>query len=277
MLFDKMTRRDFQHTFPAKIAGSWNLHTLLPHNLDFFILFSSLAGVVGNHGVSNYAAANTYQDALARHRVSRGEKCVSLNLGLMVDVGYAADNYGIAAGYKRRGYKAIRVGHLLGVLETLCDPARPLPRTSEQSRVLIGLPSRQSLQSRGHEPLWFMARPTFRNLEMESYADAQANDDDYDAPETNYARLIRVADSMESAALVVMDGLKKKLSKAVGIPEDNVDVGTPLHAIGVDSLIAVEVRYWLMKSFGAEVAVFEVLKDQPSIILCRKVAGMVRK
>lgn len=276
MFFTEMSRSDFQHTFNAKIEGSWNLHTLLPDCLDFYILLSSLAGVVGNHGVSNYAAANTYQDALARHRVSQGMKCVSLNLGLLVGVGHAAENYDIAAGYKRAGYPSIRIEQLLGVLEELCDPARPLPSSPECSQLLIGLPSHQSLESQGLEPLWFLARPMFRNLRLESYADAQGTDRDHNIAEVNHAMLIKNAVSIDSAALVLVDELKKKLSKAVGIPQENIDTSIPLYAIGVDSLIAVEVRYWFMKSMGAEVTIQEVLSNRPLMVLCREVVGKMR-
>jgi hypothetical protein len=52
--------------------AAWNLHHCLPRDMDFFILLSSVAGLVGNRGQANYAAGNTFQDALASHRVSLG-------------------------------------------------------------------------------------------------------------------------------------------------------------------------------------------------------------
>ena len=276
MMFGQMTRNDFQHTFPAKIAGSWNLHTLLPDDLDFFILFSSLAGVVGNHGVSNYAAANTYQDALARHRVARGQKATSLNIGLMVGVGYAAEHYEITANYKRVGWKTMRMEQLLAVLEALCDPARPLPASPERSQIMLGLPTRKSFQRRGFEPLWFMSRPMFRLLDIAGPSDAQSAGSAGGDGQVDYSKAVAEADSLESAALTVVDGLKKKLARAIGISEQDIDAARPLHVIGVDSLIAIEVRYWLMKNFGGEVTVSEVLKDTPLLDLCRKVASTVR-
>ena len=64
-----------------RIRGSWNLHSLFPTGLEFFILLSSMSGIAGFPTQSNYAAANTYQDALARFRMVKGERATSLNLG----------------------------------------------------------------------------------------------------------------------------------------------------------------------------------------------------
>lgn len=64
--------------------------------MDFFVLLSSLSGVVGLHGQSNYACGNTYQDGLARYRTGRGEKAVSLDLGAILSVGYVAERERLA-------------------------------------------------------------------------------------------------------------------------------------------------------------------------------------
>ena len=85
-----MTLENFEAALHPKVRGSWNLHTMLPKELDFFVLLSSTAGIFGSRGQSNYATANTYQDALARYRVSLGQRAVSLNLGRVSRIGYAA-------------------------------------------------------------------------------------------------------------------------------------------------------------------------------------------
>jgi hypothetical protein len=82
-----MTHTQWQSSVQAKVATSWNLHTLLPRGLDFFVLLSSLAGVYGNVSQANYAAGNTFQDALAEFRTSQGEDAVSINLGWMRTIG----------------------------------------------------------------------------------------------------------------------------------------------------------------------------------------------
>jgi hypothetical protein len=82
-----MTYDDWVAATRPKIQGSQNLHELMPQDLDFFVLLSSSAGVIGARGQANYAVGNTFQDALAAHRRSKGLKAVSLDLGLILGAG----------------------------------------------------------------------------------------------------------------------------------------------------------------------------------------------
>ncbi len=67
----------------AKVDGAWNLHELTKDlNLSAFVMFSSMAGIVGAPGQGNYAAANSFLDGLAAYRRAHGSVGLSVAWGL---------------------------------------------------------------------------------------------------------------------------------------------------------------------------------------------------
>ena len=97
-----ITKQDwgrFERVLAPKIQGAWNLHTLtetLP--LDFFVLFSSTASLLGSPGQGNYAAGNAFLDALAHYRQASGLPALTVNWGPW-------DGAGMAAGLTARDRK----------------------------------------------------------------------------------------------------------------------------------------------------------------------------
>ncbi|MEL7495936.1 MAG: SDR family NAD(P)-dependent oxidoreductase, partial [Cyanobacteria bacterium J06554_11] len=89
-LLQSMSVDQLERVLAPKVTGAWNLHCLTQAlELDFFVLFSSAAGLLGSPGQANHATANAFLDGLARHRQQRGLPAVSLDWGAWSTVGSA--------------------------------------------------------------------------------------------------------------------------------------------------------------------------------------------
>ncbi|KAF1828904.1 reducing type I polyketide synthase [Decorospora gaudefroyi] len=255
-IFENMSLEDYLAATRPKVQGSWNLHKLLPKHMDFFILLSSGSGVFGGPSQSNYGSGNAYQDALARYRSTVGEKAVSLDLGMILSVGFAAERAEVMDMLRSRGYMPIRETEFLAMLEYHCDPLLSVPSTL-QAQVATGIETPASLRAKGiDEPVW-MPKPLFRNM----YQMDNAGNDTADGAErwVDFQALLGGAHSVGDAGEIVTEALTRKLAKALSMPVDDIDAAKPMHVYGVDSLVAVEMRNWLAKALKADVAVFELM------------------
>ncbi len=118
--FARATWDSFAAVFNPKVAGAWNLHGAtrgLP--LDFFVLFSSAAAVLGSPGQGNYASANAFVDALAHHRRAAGLPAVAVDWGPWGEVGLAAARDDRGNRLDARGVRSLSPAQGLAALEVL--------------------------------------------------------------------------------------------------------------------------------------------------------------
>lgn len=281
-LVENMTAATWKTPLEPKYHGSYNLSTLLPPELDFLIMLSSFAGVNGNGGQSNYAAGNTYQDALARHlRATSQTKAVTVDLGLILEAGLANSNLFFVQSALRAGFTGVTQEQFLALLDAVCDPKYEYDGPGAAQVIHIVDSPRQLWEKGDQSTVAWMSKPLFRNLHRlgATYEESSggAGGRDLNAGEIDYLAGVKSAASIDEAADVIVQGLVRKLAKSLSLPEVDLDPSKPAFRLGVDSLIAVEVRYWFMKQLGVEVTVLAILKDQSLSELCYSVAADILK
>ena len=274
--FEHMSYERWTSALEPKVQGTRNLDTLLPRGMDFFIMFSSIAGAIGSTTQANYSAGCSFQDALAHHRVGRGEKATTLNLGMMLEEGALVENARMLAILQSTGFLVgITQRELFALLERHCDPSAGIS-TPLETQIVLGFEIPANLKAKGIYPPTFMCRPYFRHcyaISSESVADRK---EDAVSDEANLTSLISKVTSYEEAAGTISEALKKKLSKVLGVPLEDMDSSKPMHVYGVDSLVAVELRNWFSKTVQADVAIFEILGNTTFEDIGRMVSGKSR-
>jgi acyl carrier protein len=250
-----MTHAQWSTTIRSKVETSWNLHNLLPSGMDFFILLSSLSGIYGSISQANYAAGNTFKDALARYRTSHNEKAVAFNLGWMRTIGIIAENNEYQKLRELSSDMAkIESEELMSLFDIYCDPTRPV-LAPDKSQILVGVVTPGDCLAMGVDPPFNMRHPLFSGFRRAAGVTRTSEDKDG----VDFVSLFKAAENEDAKADVVVRAMTVKLGRALSMPPDDVDAAKPLFEYGVDSLVAVELRNWIGKEFLADVAVFDIM------------------
>lgn len=260
------------------MAASWNLHCALPqHGLDFFLMTSSIMGILGSVSLAAYNAGNTFQDALARYRTARGQRAAALNLGAVPDAGYLTEH---ASERDRRlllpdahddKYAVNPVAEVCALLDVFCDPATPLAASPASCQVVIGIrpPSRWKQQAATvpatmNQPFW----GHMHHIPALALSSAAGGDG---GPAHNglqpsgsvvvvdLAQRVAGAPSLADAAERAAEALAQRVSAQLNTPLDRLDAHRPMYSYGLDSLTAVDLRNWVARVFGADVPTFDIL------------------
>ncbi|WP_258535088.1 type I polyketide synthase [Streptomyces sp. PT12] len=128
VLIGALTPERLDAVMRPKVDAAWHLHELTrDHDLSAFVIFSSVAGTLGGAGQGNYAAANAWLDALARHRAAQGLPGLSLGWGPWTEVGGMADRLDDAElrRLSRTGMPPLAPDEGLALLDAATLPGRP--------------------------------------------------------------------------------------------------------------------------------------------------------
>jgi KR domain len=222
-----------------KVQGTMNLHNALEHApLDFFVMTSSLSGILGTPGQSNYAAANSFLDSLARHRLRRGQRASSLILSMVAGVGYVAEHIELEETIRRKGIYGIDEEHLLTSFE--------ISIANQQSKesvdhIVLGLdPARlhKSVNETSATDAFWIENARFRALAV---AIESGGSNSAAVPGKTILSAVKSAATLAAATKLVSDYFMEKLSRLLVV--DSSDFEPEVKSIadyGLDSMIGTE-------------------------------------
>ncbi|GAB1814540.1 type I polyketide synthase [Mycobacterium sp. MUNTM1] len=224
----------------AKVDAAWNLHELTRDlNLSAFVMFSSMAGLVGSSGQGNYGAANSFLDGLAAHRRAHGLPAISLAWGLW-DQASAMTGGLDAADLARLGRD--------GILALSSDEAMELFDTALIVDEPFLAPARIDLGAlRAHA---VAVPPMFTDLVN---APTRRRVDDSLAAAKSKSALAHRLDGLSEAEqhAVLLDLVRSHIATVLGnTTAEAIDPDKAFQELGFDSLTAVEMRNRLKTATG---------------------------
>ena len=238
--FEEMEYEPWAATARPKIQGTWNLHNLMPKDLDFFVMLASISGIVGNGSQSNYAAGNTFQDGLAHWRRAQGLPACSLDLTMMSGIGWVAEHVEIA-----EEYKADFMRLAMGPEELFCVFESAITGYEEGDhrmppQVITGAGTGGIGQQMEH----LKTGVHFEDAKGSYLArlDLQGVSTDVADAAVEVRGQLTVVTSLAQAGEIIEAGLQAKLGKSLNMAAEDLDTAKPVHSYGVDSLVAIEVR-----------------------------------
>ncbi|KAI0474037.1 hypothetical protein GGR56DRAFT_696770 [Xylariaceae sp. FL0804] len=291
-LFERANAADWDVVTGTKILSTRALHAAATaaaaSPLDFFVLLSSASGVSGNRGQAAYAAASAFQDAFARWCRRAAIAATVLDLGMIAGAGYAAERAGAADHLRRHGYAPIALPELFAMLcyamttarrdsdhgddddnddengDGGCQVVSGYDVTAAQHVAAALSPSSSSATGDGGVGL---ADPKFSHLprihlSSSSSSSSRPSDAAGQAAAVPLGQALRsmTTGGRAARAALLTSATAARLAGLLGRGGALLDTQrSSVAALGVDSLVAVELRNWLAAETGVSLPVFEIL------------------
>lgn len=270
-----MTWNQWDEVTKPKVNGAWNLHHALQGQpLDFFWLASSVVTVVDQPGQGNYSASNTFLEAFTQYRVGLGLPTAILNICPIKGVGFVAESAVAQRNTKAQGIYFLGEREYLDYVEHTilaargADPAacagapgaQPPAAWKSESQVVMGLRSELHLEDPNNRCNWRRDRRmgAYHNIRNQQ---AEAAGGDASALKAFLAGAAENPDVLAVAANVefLAQEIGAKVFDFMLKPGEDVDTSLSLTQIGLDSLMATELRRWFRQLLGLQISVLEIM------------------
>ncbi|MFE2105873.1 amino acid adenylation domain-containing protein [Kitasatospora sp. NPDC059463] len=243
-LVGELDRSTFETVYGPKVLGALALHRQLAGEpLDHFVLFASIASLLTTAGQTNYAAGNAFLDALAHHRRALGLPALSLDWGPWATG--MIEELGLIDHYRHsRGMSSLAPETGMAVLERVLgqDRAQLLVATVVDWPVFLS---------------WYPAPPP-----LVAELAAAAREAAPAAGQTGLLDALRAAGEEERRALLT-ERFTALAATVLRVPAEQVDPAAGLGGLGLDSLLAMELRARLSSELGTTLPVVALLGNTP--------------
>lgn len=239
MPLSELTEASLTRTMQVKAGGAWELHQrTLRYQLEHFVLYSSVAALVGNPHQASYAAANAYLNGLAEMRKAHGQVACSVNWGAIGDAGAVARDPATLRYVRSLGFDAMPASNALATLEHA-------PADSPAVLAIVDVDWQR----------WKSANPLARWSRLELVSESGSIRAD---SSTALGTGLKGQNGPESLASA-KDRVSTIVAGILGLSRERLSPESPLRQHGLDSLMAVEIQSAIERYSRVSIPVMEIL------------------
>ncbi|KAI8625190.1 Choline/Carnitine o-acyltransferase-domain-containing protein [Xylariaceae sp. FL1651] len=288
-ILGQLTQADFEAVLAPRYHGTknlWSTFALNPQPLDFFLLLSSMSGIIGSLGQANYAATATYQDMFS-HAVAlaaapssdesvsdmdiTAEQTLMTRNVVSLDIPLIRNTQDVTQEHvetlRRQGGLSVDMEDALTIIDYAIsgravgdgchqisfgihpELVRGVPLLSH---AILDYKTQQQASSQGT-----------RDGELTTHARTK---------QQNIDRAIVAAASAADAEMLILNALGEKVSSLTAVGGGQLDLDVPVAGMGLDSLIATELKNWIFNTLSARVQNADIV-DAPSLrVLAAQIA-----
>ncbi|KAK7991205.1 beta-ketoacyl synthase domain-containing protein [Apiospora arundinis] len=261
---DTMTAEGFNSVLQAKAHGTLNLQKVFAQqeDLTFFICLSSAVNIIGTAGQANYNASNSLQDSLAQFRKDSSCFYMTLNIGVIEDA--SINNKTIVQSLRRQGLATIYHDELDAFFEYALGAEA---RHAGCHQAVLGftpesIAETTAVNGAAHTLMFTHVRPTAKTDAVKTINGTRT-----------FEELVALNEDRGEIEAFVAQSIGTKLADLILADPADVNLDESVTDLGLDSLIAIELRNWIMREFSAPIQSSEVL-DSPNLwSLAKKVTS----
>ncbi|KAJ0287425.1 hypothetical protein CBS470a_005389 [Colletotrichum nupharicola] len=283
----RMTYDEWRACIEPKIQGTENLHKALAQStLDFFVLFSSIGGLVGNIGQANYNAANTYLDAFVRYRHNLGLPASVIDIGIMGGIGTIASTGNMQDRAQLAGYHVLCEEELLEAITISIHHSRPVPTPSRGdayshlSQMALGLWSKENLADPSTHVLWKKNAHTSaaHGIHPENLNSITP---ELSSTKSELATIMKIAKSTPDRLLheetigLIVKLLGTAIAQLLALSSAEIGPEAALDDLGLDSLNANELRSWISQHLLVDLPLPDLIQSTTTRDLADKIARLL--
>lgn len=219
--------------------------------MDFFIILSSTVGVAGDPSQAAYVSASVFQDAFADYRNQQGLPAVTLDLGKVINIGIVAEKFSARRGVRGLWSRDLREDEVMAMIKSAI--LTPL-RTHGPGSTIIGLRSwSQSADPVFNAPLFSHFRRAAIDSTLKTGQGATTA--------SSIRESLKRARSLEQVTQKVCEELVSKTSSLLMVPVEDINPSKSMLEYGMDSLVAVEMRSWLLRELETALPILELMAN----------------